>query len=205
MVDDRVNPATPGKIGETVCSMDTSSPTPEPIEYERRKPAASGTIVKLGDGQPWLLANPSYSPRLKGLTQPLIDRALDRLFESSVLDGNLALSDVAEVGRALLKENYELSENEVTRLLTVSPGPECRALASAVLDAMFGSDQTEKSFSAWVRATLLANGLCGIEIPAKDLLNVLAVLLTTNRTIPLSKFAEACRLLDERSQLETLI
>ena len=57
----------------------------------------------------------------------------------------------------------------------------------------------------WVRASLLANGLVGVRIHARDLSNVLAVLVATKRSIPLSRFADACRVADERARLEVLI
>jgi hypothetical protein len=161
--------------------------------------------VTLADGQTWLFAYPVYRPREGGLTLPMIDAPLDRVFESTVLGEGLSLCDLWQVARELLRVNYELSDDEMNQLLSVSPGPECRALASDVLDAVVGADAGGKTYTAWVRASLLANGLGREDIPARDLSNVLAVLVATNRTIPLSKFADACRLLDERARLEALI
>ena len=177
----------------------------EPIERERRKPGATGSPVTLADGQPWLLANPTYRPRPEGLTQPLVDQTLDRIFECAVLGDRLSLCDLWAAARRLLEPNYELSGAEMARLLSVSEGPESRALAGHLLDALFTPDAAEKTYTAWVRASLLANGLGREDLPARDLVNVLAILVATNRTIPLSKFADACRLLDERARLETLI
>jgi hypothetical protein len=152
-----------------------------------------------------LFARPTYRPGAAGLTVPPIDGPLDRLFERSVSNEGLALSDLWEIARELLKANYELSDEEVCRLLEVAPGPESRRLAIDVLDAVGGSDTAMKTYTTWVRASLLANGLAGTEIPAEDLANVLAILVATNRTTPLSRFSDACRLMDERARLETLI
>jgi hypothetical protein len=185
--------------------MDASGPTPDPAEAERRKPGAAGTPAVLADGQTWLLANPVYRAGAESLTQPPVDGPLDRAFESAVLNESLTLCDVWLAGRALLKANYELKDDEVARLLTVSPGEDSRTLASVVLEALFGSERREKTYTAWVRASLLANGLGGAKIPAADVTNVLAILAATNRTIPLSRFADACRAMDERARLETLI
>lgn len=184
---------------------DDSSRTPEPTEPERRKPGASGAPVRLADGQTWLLASPLYRPRPESLTCPPVDLPLDRIFEGAVLNEGLSLCDLWEAARGLLKANYELADEEIAHLLSVSPGPESRALAAEVLDALFGIDRAEKTYSAWVRASLLANGLGREDVPAPDLLNVLAILVATDRTIPLSQFADACRLVDERARLETLI
>jgi hypothetical protein len=105
----------------------------------------------------------------------------------------------------LLTANYDLTDDEAARLLSVDDGAGLRVLAGEVLGSLFCADRVEKSYTAWVRASLISNGLSREEVPACDLINVLAVLVATNRTIPLSKFAEACRLLDEQARLEALI
>ncbi len=178
---------------------------PDLIEADRRKAGAAGIPVTLADGQPWLLAHPAYRLRPEGLTRPQVDQALDRIFECAVLGERLSLRDLWAAARELLAANYDLSAEEMAGLLSVSEGPESQALAANVLDALFAPDGAEKSYTAWVRASLLANGLGHDDLPARDLVNVLAILVATNRTIPLSKFADACRLLDERARLETLI
>lgn len=185
--------------------MVTSSPTPEPLEYDRRRPGATGVPVELADGQTWILASPVYHARPGSLTEPPVDEAVDRIFESTLLNGNVSVCDVLGVARALLKANYDLSDDEVARVLSVSPGGECRTLAGAVQDALFGPDTASKTYTDWVRASLYANGLTEAAIPARDVVNTLAILAATNRTIPLSRFADACRLLDERARLEALV
>jgi hypothetical protein len=177
----------------------------ELFEHERRKPGARGSLITLTDGQQWLLANPTYHPGAEGLTQPPVDEPLDRIFESAVLNENLALSDLWEVAGKLLKANYELSSEEVSHLIGLFTEPEGRAFARDVVGALFGSDRGEKTFTRWVRTSLIANGLSQAEIHAEDLMDVLAILVATNRTIPLSRFADACRQADERARLETLI
>jgi hypothetical protein len=194
-----------GKIEATESCWDISSATADLVEYQRRKPEASGTPVTLADGQRWLLANPIYRPRLEGLTQPPVDQPVDAIFERSVLNTALPFASFCELARPLLRANYELSEDDVSQLLSVSVGAESRTLAEGILTAVFGADQGEKTYTSWVRASLLAGGLSGSEIPARDLAHVLAILVATNRTIPLSAFADACRLADTRARLETLI
>ena len=187
----------------------SSSPRKIPLEFDRRKPGACGTFVTLADGQAWLLAQPSYRPKADGLTTPDVDRPLDRVFECSILNEPFSLCDLWEVARKALKANYELSEDELANLLSVSPGQEAesfgKAILEAILEAILASEIAEKSFTNWVRASLLANGLGQTDVPARDLLNVLTILVATNRTIPLSRFADACRLQDERNRLETLL
>jgi hypothetical protein len=175
------------------------------LECERRKPGADGIPIRLSDGRNWLLARPAYCPRLAGVTTPVVDEPLDRIFECAVMGGDLDLKDIWLAAKQLLLANYELSPDELRNLLSTSPGPDSRTLASGVIEALFGSGQDEKSYSRWVRASLLANGLGGMDISAQDLPNVLAILVATNRSIPLFRFADACRLVDERARLERLI
>jgi len=162
-------------------------------------------MITLADGQEWRLAEPVFRPSLSGLTEPNVDRPLDRIFENSVLNEPINLSDLFEVARNSLKANYNLTEDEIKDLLSVSPGEEAQRLGDAILDAMFVTEFAEKTFTAWVRASLLVNGLGHTEVPARDLLNVMTILVATNRTIPLSRFADACRLSDERVRLEMLL
>ena len=69
------------------------------IEHERRKPGARGGLVRLADGQPWLLAEPAFRPGPDGLTTPDVDAALDRFYEQIVLGDDVSLADVQAVAR----------------------------------------------------------------------------------------------------------
>ena len=51
-------------------------PEIRPIERERRRPGARGTLATLADGHPWLLAEPTFRPTAKGLTTPDVDSAI---------------------------------------------------------------------------------------------------------------------------------
>lgn len=177
----------------------------ELLEVIRRKPGADGTTVTLADGNVWLFANPRYQASAEGLTEPLIDSALDQIFESSILNQKIPVALFFEVARKLLLANYDLSEMETSRLLSHSSGDESQVFAEKVLCAIFGSDRSDKTYTSWVRASLIANGLDHAMIPAQDLINVLSILIATHRTIPLSCFADACRLADTKARLETLI
>jgi hypothetical protein len=193
-----------GKIAATESSLDTSAPTRRLVEYERRKPGASGTPIVLADGQQWLLANPTYRATSNGLTQPSVDHLLDVVFDCSVLATSLRFTDFFELAGQLLKANYDLGDDELSHLLSVSAGAETREFIERILSALFGTD-SERTYTSWVRASLLTNGLEDVEIPARDLTHVLAILVATKRTVPLSTFAEACRLAESRARLEALI
>jgi hypothetical protein len=185
--------------------MGDSGPMRDLIEHRRRRPGARGRLVKLADGQPWLLAEPTYRPGPSGLTCPDVDPQIDRFHEQIILGDELSLIDVFAVARSLLLGNYELADDEVANLLEVEPGEEAEALARAVLESLFGPDQRVRSYVDWVRASLLANGLAPTAIPASALHDVLAILMATNRTVPPSQFIDACRAARDRDSLERLV
>lgn len=187
--------------------MGASRPMREPIENQRRKPGARGSLVKLSDGQPWLLAEPLFRPTPAGLTIPDVDLAIDRFYEQIILGERVGLADIFEVARKLLLANYELSDDEVNTLLGVDGSLEVEAepLARAVLEALFGPDQRVRGYVDWVRASLLANGLAATEIPSSAINDVLTILMATNRTVPPAQFVDACRAALDRESLEDLV
>jgi hypothetical protein len=187
------------------CSMANSEPMPDLCESGRRRATARGRPVRLADGCEWLLASPTFRACPDHLTQPSVDRVLDQIIDKLALGEDLSLEEIWEAARILLRANYDLQDNEVVALLSVAPGLEAQALADAVLDALFGSDEITRTYTDWVRASLLANGLAASELSARDLPNVLAILVSTHRTIPLTQFTDACRAASERKALESLI
>jgi hypothetical protein len=178
---------------------------PRLIESERRKPGAYGTPIRLADGQVWLLAAPVFKVGREELTRPRVDRSLDRIFETLTLVGRVSLEDAWAAARVLLLRNYRLDDDEAAQLLSVSPGAVSQALVEAVVFALLGSGDTERTYSSWVRASLLANGLAQAEIPSADLPHVLSILQATGRTVPVDEFVDACRAAQDDAALESLI
>jgi len=174
-------------------------------EHRRRRPGAHGNPVRLADGQPWLLAEPTFRPRPKGLTTPDVDAAIDRFYERIVLGEDVALAEILGVARALLLANYDLTDDEVAQLVEIEPGPEAEALARAVLESLFGPDGRVRGYVDWLRASLLANGLATAEIPASAINDVLTILMATNRTVPPAQFVDACRAALDRETLERFV
>ena len=182
--------------------------------FERKRHGATRTVaiddgipVTLSDGLRRYLAEPTFRANAPTLTTPDVDLALDALFDDLIVRRSASLRDVWSAARTLLLANYDLDDTQVAELLRVQEGGEeyARDLAGKVVEALLGSDAHANSYTAWVRASLLANGLGEAEIPARDLPNVLAVLVATQRTIPLAEFADACRCAQESSRLETLL
>lgn len=174
-------------------------------EHSRRKPAARGVAATLADGQPWLLAEPTFRPKTGPLTTPDIDAPLDRFYERIVLGEDLPLDDLLAVARALLLTNYELSDAEANDLLDIDAGSEAEALARAISEALFGPEQRCRNYTDWVRASFLCNGLTTVEVPASAVNDVLTVLLASGRTVPPTRFIDACRAAEDRESREHLI
>jgi hypothetical protein len=185
--------------------MVISEPMPELYEPERRKPGATGHPVVLADGHEWLLAVPRYQPQADGLTTPRIDRPTDRIFECLASQSALSLTDIWEAAIPLLRANYELSNEEVSLLLSVAPGGEADRLTQAVLDIIFGHSSRRRGYSDWIRASLLANGIGDSMISADDLPDVMSILVATHRTVPLTRFADVCQEAQLRDTLDTLL
>jgi len=92
-----------------------------------------------------------------------------------------------------------------SQLLEVELSDEAETLAGIVLESLFGPDQKVRGYVDWVRASLLANGLAPASIPASAINDVLSILIATNRTVPPSRFVDACRAARDRDSLERLV
>ncbi len=189
----------------TASPTDISSPRPKPTEQTRRKLGADGVPVRLADGEMWLLAIPRYRADDGPLTDPDVDGEIDRLFDRSAASGEVALVDVWSAARSLLLANYDLTDAEFDDLAHFRPGRQCVAFATTVLEAVFGPPQAVRSYTDWVRASLLANGVVPTTIRPGDLANVLAILVATRRTIPAAQFIDASRAAEEQASLESLV
>lgn len=190
---------------ETGFTSDTSKPTPRLSEADRRKPDAVGVPIRLADGEHWLLARPVFSAKADGLTRPHVDDPLNRLFDRIVTGESIPMQDVFFLASRLLRQNYRLDESELEALLTASPGRECQTFLEAVTTAVFGDENVGRNYTDWVRASLIANGLQHVDIPADDLPNVMAILVATNRTVPASNFIDACLESQAHADLESLV
>jgi len=175
------------------------------LEQKRRKPDARGRLIRLADGQLWMLAQPTFRLSSGSLSTPDFDEQIDRFHEQVMLGDDVALADILEVARTLLLTNYDLTNEEVADLLEVGDGSEAEDLARIVLESLFGPDQRVRTYSDWVRASLLANGLAHAEIPVSAINDVLTILISTNRTVPPSNFVDVCRAAKDRDSLERLV
>lgn len=176
-----------------------------PLEADRRRPGASGVAVGLADGQMWLFARPIFRASRNSLTRPDVDALLDRFHERIVLGEDIPLDEIFLAARTLLQANYDLSNAELNLLLEVAEGDEAQDLARGVSEALFGPDQRVRGYTDWVRASLLANGLNLTDVPGDAIGDLMAVLVSTRRTVPAGQFIEACRVARDREAREALV
>jgi hypothetical protein len=194
-----------GLIVETEFYMATSFSMKSLEESTRRKPGAAGVPIRLSDGHEWLFAIPQFCLNRKSLTTPAIDLELDELFESSTLEGNVSLRSIFSACRLLLLENYLLTDLEIANLLSLASADEAKNLADATMGILFGVQARERSYSDWIRTSLLANGIGMVAITSDQVSDVMNLLVATKRTIPAQQFINACAVAAENSVLESLV
>jgi hypothetical protein len=131
------------------------------------------------NGAEWLLAH--------GGAATILDSLRDRMDDQVRLTSKVDMSDVIEVARLCLLSNFELTEEEVLRLLVDADRKE---LVDAVMEAVFGSPHP-KTYTLWMQASLYANGLRPDDIPAHVLPHVLGLLVGLKKTVPASQFTDA--------------
>jgi hypothetical protein len=145
-----------------------------PITPEARAVGpAAGTPVALADGREWALAD-----RL-----PYLGGVWDDLYDQNVLRGRYDGAKVKTAAYRLLRGNYDLTPDEAFGLLRdVEPA----ALVDAVERALFGPPpgRARQTWSDWVVASLLANGIDPDAVPAGRVEHVMDVLLATGRALP---------------------
>lgn len=194
-----------GVIGETGFFMASPGSRKKMSGQGRGAQQIHGYPVVLADGETWQLAYPRISCSAGTLTEPDLDREIDRIYESMILSEQVDLTDIWCVARKLLRENYELNDCELTELLRLEPGEHASVLVNAVLTVLFGDRSRELNYLDWVRATLLSSGLASSQISFEFLHIVLSVLVATNRVVSSNSVVRANQVAQERSNLESLI
>jgi hypothetical protein len=155
-------------------------PWPAP-DARRRHDGIDGTPIEIG-GTTWLLAD----------YVPLLGAVWNRLFDQAVIDGRYEPDDVHKAAMHLLIENYRLSASECAVLLLAAPlgsaDEEHPGLVAAVERAMFGEDQEQyrscRTYSQWMRLSLLANGLDPEKVPARDRRPLVLYLVAAGKAAP---------------------
>jgi hypothetical protein len=176
-----------------------------PRESERRLVDARGTLILLANGEDWLFSPLQFSMTIDGLTSPRVDEEINSIFDGITIDGRVKLADIWTIARLLLNTNYTLTDDEVGGLFEFRTGSESQDFSDKILSHILFLNPKARGLIDWVRASLIANRIDPCLLNLADLTNVLEILVTTNRTIPLSKFADACQHSQERDLLDSLV
>lgn len=158
--------------------MNTTLCPVHPIHRQRE--GASGTPVVLGDGETWLLAD-------GGLCNAL-DTLRDRLFDDSQLAEKVTFIDIADAAFYLASANYELEADEGSSLIL---GADRKILTDAVMIALFGPDDPQRTYTNWVASSFMANGIDPASVPVHLRALVLDQLVALKRAVPAGQFIDS--------------
>ena len=152
---------------------------PEPQDRERR-PDTSGVAIEV-EGKTWTLARPGLA-----VDQDLA-AILNQIHDSAVIRSSIPVRETRSLAFYLLVENYRLVPDEARRIVWQA---DPTRLAQAVYEAVI-PPPIRRTYTAWARSALLANGLVPEKVPPDDLANVLRHLVETERAISREDFTEA--------------
>ena len=147
---------------------------------DRAKKGIDGIPATLGDGQTWLLARLGLS---KIMTQ-----IRDEIYDHSLVRGKVDLSSLSAVLYLALAENYDLTDEEIKGLITST---KLGGLVDEITRAVVPLAEHRRTFTAWARSALFANGIRPSDVPPADLPHVLQQLVATGRAVPHEKYTEA--------------
>ena len=157
----------------------------------RAKEGARGYPIKIGEAE-WLLPD--------ALCAHSLDDLRDRMFDSSARTHTIQKHDVRIAGMVLLQFNYDLSMGEAADLVQ---SVEIKELADAVWAALIAPQTNDKNrtYSEWIRASLAANGLKPKEIAPELVAGVLEILVATGRTMPAAEFSTIAKYAAQRTAI----
>lgn len=138
----------------------------------------AGTPLEI-DGQAWLLAD--VIPVAGG-------DVWDRLYDQNCLTRRYEPGDLQLAAAKLLWANYHLTADEGVGLILAVP---VRDLVEPVELALFGPDKPLRTYSEWVRSSLICAGIDPRMVPPGDLRAVLEQLVATGRCLPQHQFVSA--------------
>jgi hypothetical protein len=171
--------------------LDNDSTPEVPLTPEdRARNGADGTAVLLGDNQHWLIPSSVHATFLNGHR--------DRMYEQMLSRGSVAMTDIHAVAWTLLNVNYALTPEEAFTLIRSTDNS---ALTDAVCNSLLGEDDPVRSYSNWVRSSLLCNGIKPEDISPADLPHVLHQLVNTSRAQPIEEYTHIARALEKRRGL----
>ncbi len=155
------------------------------------RPDARGTAVVAG-GEVWILAD--YLP----VPEPVCDA----LYDDNALAGRYDESHLLVAAVRLLLACHDVP---VETAADVAASADRRAVVAAVEAAMLGPEETHRTWSGWVTASLWSNGIDPDSVPPADRREVLDMLVATGRALPASKWVSSAEAAKVRADLMALV
>jgi hypothetical protein len=169
----------------------TSATVHRPPSTPLLRPDATGLPCTIA-GHVWVL--PDYVPEPAAVW--------DAVYDQNALAGRYDHGDLRACAVRLLLTNYDLAPDDAVELVWSCDLAE---LVPPVELALFGPEPAYRSWSSWVRTSLLANGLSLRTVPAADLRGVLDQLVATGRAVPAEKWISAAEYRAYRTNLDDLV
>lgn len=164
------------------------------VEQRPRKKNLIGAPVEI-DGQIWVLASLGFSP---GWTNQR-----DRIYEESLLHGEVFGADVDQCAAGMLYINYDITGAELRALIDRA---DRKALVDAVTDQVVNLDLTaeQKGLTYYARTALRSAGLDPDKIPPEEHAGVLNHLVASGRVAPHDAFTRAGEFANVKAELLSL-
>lgn len=195
MTDDQADATTTAEPAPT-----DAGPGPDPrpgdglaplTPRERAKGQPRGIPVADEHGQEWLLP---YAP-----TSEALDGFRETLYTDWKLEGTVARLTVNSVAFVLFRQAYNLSVMETYQIIAgMEPGALARAVGTSLITPM--KDTHARTYSAWVRAGLWANGIDHRQLPGEAIHDVVWHLSQTGRMGAVEDFSEIAKYQQERRE-----
>lgn len=163
------------------------TPTPE---ARRRVANPQGVPLAMADGRTWVLAHGALAPTLLP--------EIDKIFDQQIITGTIPLGPALQVVGRLLVANYELTNEEIVRLLD---GVADEAVVQAACEALFGPPVPRRTWSTWALSSLYANNIEPSTVPPWLLRDVLHQLVQTGRAMGQSAYIDSCAAVKARADL----
>lgn len=194
-------------LEETIADETKPTTEPEAVPEEtpfedlspesRARGIPEGYPAVLADGRTWLL-HPC------GLADLLAEER-NRIYDESVLTGNVAMEDIYRAARVALHVNYRLTEAEDTWLVACVLPADLDDFLQAVGNALLPTTILRRTFDDWAYSALYANGLEPSAIPESRLPHVLDQLVRTGRAVPQNKYIDSAVAASKIGNLRGLI
>jgi len=134
----------------------------------------------MGDGQDWMIAR-------CGLVSTL-DDVREALFKEHMRGrGSYSLGNLMVVVFFGLRVNYDLAREEINALMQVTDFSE---IVDKVIEAILPTEAKDRSFTDWMKASLILNGIQPDSVHRDQLPHVIDMLQRLGKTVPYRDYTD---------------